>query len=141
MVLFCTSRFVCTFLLKYVRPGALLMLLALGGGLLSVGTILIGGLYGLYCLVGISVCMSLMFPTIYGIALTGITGDDAKIAAAGLIMAIVGGTFLPLLQASIIDTWSADYLSGTRVSFALPFFCFLFIAYYGRTSGFRMSRS
>ncbi|MDH4092437.1 MAG: L-fucose:H+ symporter permease [Cyclobacteriaceae bacterium] len=137
MVLFCSSRFICTFLLKYIRPSVLLMYLALGGGLLTLGCIFIGGIYGLYCLVGISVCMSLMFPTIYGIALTNITGDDAKIAAAGLIMAIVGGTFLPLLQASIIDGWSFDYLSGPRASFILPFLCFLFIAYYGKRSGDR----
>jgi len=135
--LFCSSRFICTFLLKYIRPSVLLMYLALGGGLLTLGCIFIGGIYGLYCLVGISVCMSLMFPTIYGIALTNITGDDAKIAAAGLIMAIVGGTFLPLLQASIIDGWSFDYLSGPRASFILPFLCFLFIAYYGKRSGDR----
>jgi FHS family L-fucose permease-like MFS transporter len=79
--------------------------------------------------------MSLMFPTIYGIALSGITGDDAKIAAAGLIMAIVGGTFLPLLQAGIIDTWSFSYLSGPRASFILPLLCFVFIAIYGKRSG------
>ena len=135
MVLFCSSRFICTMLLKYVRPGMLLMLLAIGACLFTVGCIFIGGRNGLYCLVGVSACMSLMFPTIYGIALTGITGDDAKIAAAGLIMAIVGGTFLPLLQAGIIDTWSFDYLSGPRASFVLPLFCFVFIAIYGRRSG------
>jgi FHS family L-fucose permease-like MFS transporter len=137
MISFCTSRFICTFLLKYIKPSLLLMLLALGGGALSLGCIFIGGLYGLYCLVGISVCMSLMFPTIYGIALTGISGDDAKIAAAGLIMAIVGGTFLPLLQAAIIDGWSLEYLSGPRASFILPFFCFMYIAFYGNQSARR----
>jgi FHS family L-fucose permease-like MFS transporter len=80
-----------------------------------------------------------MFPTIYGIALTGISGDDAKIAAAGLIMAIVGGTFLPLLQAAIIDGWSFEYLSGPRASFILPFLCFMFIAFYGNQSARRLN--
>ncbi|RED94981.1 L-fucose:H+ symporter permease [Marinoscillum furvescens] len=131
MIIFGASRFICTFLLKYIRPGRLLMLLAIGGISLTLGTIFLGGMMGLYCLVGISACMSLMFPTIYGIALEGIGGDDAKIAAAGLIMAIVGGTFLPLLQASIIDGWTLDWLSGPRASFVLPLLCFVVIAAYG----------
>jgi FHS family L-fucose permease-like MFS transporter len=131
MLMFCISRFVCTFMLKYVCPGTLLMYLAAGGMTLALGTIFIGGIVGLYCLVGISACMSMMFPTIYGIALKGIHGDDAKIAAAGLIMAIVGGTFLPMLQAGVIDGWSADFLSGPQASFALPLICFVVIAVYG----------
>ena len=131
MIIFCVSRFICTFLLKYVAPGALLMFLSAGGIVLSLGTIFLGGIYGLYCLVGISACMSLMFPTIYGIALTGIKGDAAKFAAAGLIAAIVGGTFLPMLQASVIDSWSFEILSPAQASFALPLVCFVVIAAYG----------
>lgn len=131
MVIFCVSRFICTFLLKYIAPGTLLMCLAAGGILLSLGTITLGGVYGIYCLVGISACMSLMFPTIYGIALTGINGDAAKFAAAGLIAAIVGGTFLPMLQASVIDNWSFQILSATQASFTLPLLCFVIIATYG----------
>lgn len=131
MIIFCVSRFICTFLLKYIAPGTLLMCLAAGGILLSLGTITLGGIYGLYCLVGISACMSLMFPTIYGIALTNIKGDDAKFAAAGLIAAIVGGTFLPMAQASVIDNWSLQMLSPTQASFALPLLCFVIIAAYG----------
>jgi MFS transporter, FHS family, L-fucose permease len=140
MVIFGLSRFICTFLLKYIRPGMLLLFLATGGGLLTLGCIFIGGYYGLYCLVGISACMSLMFPTIYGIALNGILGDDAKMAAAGLIMAIIGGTFLPLLQASVIDGWSSNYLSGVRASFILPLLCFVVIAFYGKRANVRLSQ-
>ena len=125
MIIFVTSRFICTFLLKYIKPGLLLTLLALGGIILTLGVIYLGGLNGLICLVLVSACMSLMFPTIYGIALKGITGDDAKLAAAGLIMAIVGGTFLPKIQASIIDA------ANVRVSFWLPVLCFIVIAVYG----------
>lgn len=131
MIIFCVSRFICTFLLKYIAPGTLLMTLAAGGIVLSVGTITLGGSLGIYCLVGISGCMSLMFPTIYGIALEGIRGDDAKFAAAGLIAAIVGGTFLPMLQAIVIDNWSSSLLSATQASFSLPLLCFFIIAIYG----------
>ena len=102
MVIFCISRFICTFILRYFNPGALLATLSVAATILTTGVIFIDGIYGLYCLVGVSACMSLMFPTIYGIALKGM-GDDAKFGAAGLIMAILGGSILPPLQASIID--------------------------------------
>ena len=132
MGLFCASRFICTFLLRYFVPGMLLMCLAAGGMVLTMGIIVLGGISGLYCLVGVSACMSLMFPTIYGIALKGIQGDDAKIAAAGLIMAIVGGTFLPMLQATVIDNWTFEFVTSIQASFILPLICFLVIANYGR---------
>ena len=134
MIIFCLSRFVCTFLLKYINPGKLLMILAAGGMLFTIATIFLSGVAGVYALVGISACMSLMFPTIYGIALTG-TGDDAKLGAAGLIMAIVGGTFLPMAQASIIDMKVVfDGFSATKASFVLPLLCFVVIAIYGKRS-------
>ena len=89
---------------------------------------------GLYCLVGISACMSLMFPTIYGIALEGL-GEDAKLGAAGLIMAILGGSVMPPLQGAIIDlrTVSLGGMSfpAVRASFVLPLICFVVIAHYG----------
>ena len=138
MVIFVSSRFICTFLLKYVSPGALLMTLAIGGGLLTFGAIVIQGIVGLYCLVGISACMSLMFPTIYGIALRGL-GDDTKIAAAGLIMSILGGSVMPPLQGAIIDLGTISLgsfsVAAVRASFVLPLICFVVIAHYGwRTS-------
>ena len=78
------------------------MALAVGGFALTLGTIFFHGIVGLYCLVGVSACMSLMFPTIYGIALKGL-GEDAKIRVAGLIMAILGGSVMPPMQGKIID--------------------------------------
>ena len=84
----------------------------------------------MYCLVAVSACMSLMFPTIYGIALTD-TGEDAKIGAAGLIMAILGGSVLPPLQARIIDGNGLGSLASVNLSFVLPLFCFIVIVLYG----------
>ncbi len=130
MAIFCVSRFICTYLLKYMRPGVLLKYLAFGGGLLVLGVIFIKGMLGLYCLIGVSACMSLMFPTIYGIALEGI-GQDAEFGAAGLIMAILGGSVMPPLQAKFIDQDVILGLSGVRFSFILPFICFVIIAIYG----------
>ena len=124
MCCFCASRFVCTYLLRFVNPGKLLSVLSLVAIALLLCVIFVGGRLGLNCLVAVSACMSLMFPTIYGISLEGV-GDDAKIGAAGLIMAILGGSVLPPLQASIID------LGSVSASFFLPLFCFVVIAIYG----------
>ena len=136
MIIFCCSRFICTFLLRYVNTGRLLTLLAIVGGLLVVGVIGLQNIYGLYCLVGVSACMSLMFPTIYGIALTGL-GDDAKFGAAGLIMAILGGSVLPPFQAAIIDQVELLGMPAVNVSFILPFVCFVVIAIYGHRTFLR----
>jgi len=138
MGIFVSSRFICTFLLKYFSPGGLLMALAVGGLGLVTGTIFVKGMLGLYCLMGVSACMSLMFPTIYGIALKGL-GDDAKLGAAGLIMAIGGGCLMPPMQGWIMDQSAINLgfmtLSSTRASFVLPLICFVVIAIFGfRTS-------
>ena len=130
MVIFCISRFICTFILRYFNPGALLATLSVAATILTTGVIFIDGIYGLYCLVGVSACMSLMFPTIYRIALKGM-GDDAKFGAAGLIMAILGGSILPPLQASIIDCKTLFGMPAVNVSFLIPLLCFIVIISYG----------
>jgi len=141
MCIFVSSRFICTYLLKYVKPHLLLGCLALGAIAFTLGTILIHGMLGLYCLVAISACMSLMFPTIYGIALKDL-GDDAKLGSAGLILAIGGGCFMPPLQGLLIDkaVWF-ESLSAVRFSFVLPLICFLVIAYFGYWSGKKLKES
>ncbi len=120
MVIFLSSRFICTFLLGFVRPGQLLMLLAAGGIILAFGTIFLNGMLGLYSLMGISACMSVMFPTIYGVALKDM-GDDASLASAGLVMAIVGGALMPPLQGAMIDAGPIiDSIASVKTSFLLP---------------------
>ncbi len=130
MAIFCGSRFVCTYLLRYINAGKLLAILATAAAILTVGVIVFQDRFGLYCLVGVSACMSLMFPTIYGIALDGM-GDDAKFGAAGLIMAILGGSVLPPLQAKIIDCVEIGGFPAVNLSFVLPLICFLVIIAYG----------
>jgi FHS family L-fucose permease-like MFS transporter len=130
MIIFCCSRFICTFLLKYFNPGRLLMVLAIAACCLTAGVIGFQNILGLYCLVGVSACMSLMFPTIYGIALKGL-GDDAKFGAAGLIMSILGGSVLPLLQAKIIDMGTIGSFPAVNISFAIPLICFIVITVFG----------
>lgn len=130
MIIFCCSRFICTFFLKYINAGKLLGILAGAATLLTAGVICLQGRAGLYCLVGVSACMSLMFPTIYGIALQGL-GEDAKFGAAGLIMAILGGSVLPPVQASIIDKGVVAGMPAVNFSFILPLICFIIIIIYG----------
>ncbi|MDR1810990.1 MAG: L-fucose:H+ symporter permease [Prevotella sp.] len=132
MGIFVSSRFVCTFLLKYIKPSILLTALAIGGGIFTLGAIFIHGMLGLYSIVAVSACMSLMFPTIYGIALKGM-GDEAKLASAGLILAIGGGCLMPPLQGLLIDkaVWFGEAMSSVRISFVLPLICFIVIALFG----------
>ena len=131
MIFFICSRFIATFLMKYVKPAMLLAIFGIMAMVFTVGVIAFQNRMGVYCLVCVSGCMSLMFPTIYGIALDGL-GDDAKFGAAGLIMAILGGSVLPPLQAMIIDqgTVFGDF-PATNASFVLPFVCFIIVTLYG----------
>ena len=130
MVLFVSCRFLCTWLMKYLQPSKLLTIYAIGGMIATAGVIFLQNRLGLYCLVAVSGFMSLMFPTIYGIALGGL-GDDAKFGAAGLIMAILGGSVLPPLQAWIIDKGTVGFLPAVNASFILPFICFIVVCLYG----------
>jgi len=130
MAIFIASRFISTFLMRYVRPGRLLMVFAIGGFVSISGVILSQGIMGMYCLVATSAFMSLMFPTIYGIALRGL-GEDAKFGAAGLIMAILGGSVMPPLQGAIIKQGTIISMPAENISFIIPLICFVVIAIYG----------
>ena len=131
MLFFICSRFIATYLMKWLQPARLLAIFGILAMVFTVGVILFQNRMGLYCLVCVSGCMSLMFPTIYGLALDGL-GDDAKFGAAGLIMAILGGSVLPPLQAMIIDCGTVlDSFPATNASFVLPFLCFFIVTIYG----------
>ena len=130
MVIFCLMRFVNIYLMKYYKPHRLLVFFAAVALLLLLaGVIIAGGRVGLCCLVAVSACMSLMFPTIYGIALADV-GEDAELGSAGLIMAILGGSLLPAIQAMIIDSHVA-WLPAVNLSFVVPALCFLVVMLYG----------
>ena len=132
MVFFICSRFIATYLMKWLKPAKLLTIFGIMAMVFTLGVIFFQNRMGLYCLVAVSGCMSLMFPTIYGIALEGM-GDDAKLGAAGLIMAILGGSVLPPLQAAIIDKGTVfGNFPATNASFVLPLLCFLVVTIYGK---------
>lgn len=138
LVVFLIGRWVGTGLLKYIDSGKLLLFFALGASIATLITILVPGMIGLIALVSISFFMSIMFPTIYGIALEG-QGEDAKFGAAFLVMAIVGGALMPTLQGLILDLGGAGYtdvqilgVPEVNFSFILPLVCFIIIGIYGR---------
>ena len=131
MALFLCGRFISTSLMKYVNSRLLLTIFALCAIVTNVGTIFIDGYGGLYCLVATSVFMSLMFPTIYGIALENVNPADHTFGASFLVLAIVGGAIMPPLQGAIIDLGTVASLPAVNASFALPLLCFVVIARFG----------
>ena len=134
LVFFAVARFICTWLMNWFTPSRLLSTLSIVGMAGILGAIIFTDRNGLYCLLLVSGCLSLMFPTIYGIALTGV-GEDIKIAGAGLVMAILGGSFFPPIQAAIIESkFTLFGLPSTNVSFFIPLVCLAIIALYGHSS-------
>ena len=131
MMGFLTFRFVSTFLMKYVNSRKLLAIFGICAGICTVGAIVIVGKAGLCCLVAISMFMSLMFPTIYGISLEDVSSQDSTLAAAFLVMAIVGGSILPPLQGAIIDRGVILGHPAVNVSFILPLVCFVMVTVFG----------
>lgn len=125
LILFMASRFICTALMKVIKPTTLLI--GLSG--LAVGCCLVvvfgDGVLGVYALVAISGCMSLMFPTIYGLAVKGL-GKDTKLGGSGLIMAILGGAVLTSVQGQV-----SDWTGSVHIAFVVPLLCFVVIIFYG----------
>ena len=129
-----SGRFIGTYIMKFVNTRKLLMIFGICASVCTFGAIAIQGMVGLYSLVLISLFMSIMFPSIYGIALENVDTQDTKLGAAFLVMAIVGGALMPPLQGMIIDMKVVMGLPAVNVSFLLPFVCFLVVASYGYRS-------
>ncbi len=123
IVCFAAGRFVFTALMRRIAPAVLLAFAAVVAGALSLVVVLLGGPVGCVALVAISGFMSLMFPTIYGIAITGV-GGDTKLGASGLIMAILGAAALTAVMGRVSDAWGID------AAYVIPFLCFLVVARY-----------
>lgn len=131
MSLSLSGRFIGTYIMKYINTRKLLMIFGIGASLCTFGTVCIEGMLGLYCLVLISLFMSIMFPSIYGIALENVDAQDTKLGAAFLVMAIVGGALMPPIQGFIIDVGEIGGFPAVNISFILPLICFLVVMMYG----------
>ncbi|MCR5821186.1 MAG: L-fucose:H+ symporter permease [Bacteroidaceae bacterium] len=126
-----SGRFIGTFIMRYVNTRYLLMVFGICASIFTLGAICIDGRAGLYSLVCISFFMSIMFPTIYGIALENVEAEDTTLGAAFLVMAIVGGALMPPLQGMVIDLGTVGGWPAVNISFCLPLMCFCLIAIYG----------
>lgn len=127
-------RFLGTYIMRYLNPHHMLTIFGIGAAICTLGAILWIGIGGLICLVAISAFMSIMFPTIYGIALENVHERDTSLGAAFLVMAIVGGALMPPLQGLIIDQNEIFGMPAVNISFVLPLICFIIVALYGRTA-------
>ena len=131
MAMFLCFRFIATFLMKYVNSRKLLAIFGALAAVCTIGSIVFVGPLGLGFLVAISAFMSLMFPTIYGIALEDVAPEDSQLGAAFLVMAIVGGSILPPLEGSIIYLGTVAGHPAVNVSFCLPLICFIAVMTFG----------
>ena len=129
IIMFCLARFFFSWMMKFFRPARLMAWAAAADIVLCLIVILMSGsgMLAVVALVLVSFFMSLQFPTIYGIALDGV-GDDAKIGASGLIMAILGGALFTPLQGMVSDTW------GVSMSYIVPLVCFVVVLGYSLAS-------
>ena len=132
------GRFLGTYIMRFVNTRKLLTIFGVGASICTLGAICIEGRWGLYSLVAISLFMSIMFPSIYGIALENVDTKDTHLGAAFLVMAIVGGALMPPLQGAIIDQQVIMGHPAVNVSFILPLVCFLIIIGYGYRSFVRL---
>ena len=123
LVLFVIARFACTGMMKYISPRKILAALAVIAVACCIIAIYGHGFIGIYGLMGISACMSLMFPTIYGMGIRGL-GEDTKIGGAGMVMAIAGAAFLTQIQGIVSD------VSSIKLAYWIPAIAFGIIAYY-----------
>lgn len=124
IVLFSACRFICTAMMKFISPARLLGLLAGVAVLCLLVVMIVGGISGVYALVGVSACMSLMFPTIFGLSVDGL-GKDTQFGGSCLIMAILGGALLTAIMGQISD------MVGMRMAFSIPLIGFIYLIHFG----------
>jgi FHS family L-fucose permease-like MFS transporter len=118
------GRFIGFAVMRYVSPGKSLAVTALGSMALVLTAIFTNGSLAMWAIIAVGLCNSIMFPTIFSMALHGLgkfTGQGSGI----LCMAIVGGAIVPFIQGILADT------IGLQISFLVPAACYLFILYYG----------
>ncbi len=127
LILFVLGRFICTWLMKYTRPVNVLSGLGVLAVICSLLTVYGQGFIGVYALMGISGCMSAMFPTIYGLGMQNL-GEDTKIAGSGMVMAIAGAAVLTQLQGIL-----SDQAGGIAFAYWVPAIAFIIITIYSFT--------
>lgn len=125
LILFTLSRFVSTYLMKFISPAKLLIFASSLAAICSLIVIFSHGAFSVYALIAISGSMSLMFPTIFGLASRGL-GSDTKLGGSGLIMAILGGAVLTAIQGHV-----SDMTGSISMAYVVPLLCFVIVIIFG----------
>ncbi len=138
MICFAVCRFLCTWLMQWFHPSRMLSTAGIIGMVALLGTIIFTDRNGIYSMMLACGCFSLMFPTIYGIAVKGL-GEHIKIAAAGLTMCLLGGSFFPLIQEAIIRLdITLLGIPAINLSFVVPLLCIAVVVWYGHRAYVRI---
>jgi len=139
MVFYACSRFICTWLMQWFSPARMLSTMGILGISALLGVICFTDRGGLYCLVAVSICLSLMYPTIYGLALNGV-GENIKMAGAGLTTAILGGSFFLPIQGLVIQSGITLFgLPSTNISYIITLLCLVVVVWYAHRAYVRHS--
>jgi FHS family L-fucose permease-like MFS transporter len=120
---FMIGRYAGTFLMQYIKPEKLLMYYSIASILLLAMVVFLGGKFSLYALIGVEFFMSIMFPTIFSLAIGGL-GVKTKIASSYIVMSIVGGAFLPVIMGKTSD------LFNIQLAYLIPAICFFVVLYF-----------
>lgn len=125
MVGFMLGRFSGTFLMKYIKPAKLLLIYSVLSVLLLIVALLFKGTIAVYAVMLIPFFMSIMFPTIFAMGISGL-GEEAKIGSSFLVMSIVGGAIFPLMMGQISDMTDGNI----QLAYAVPIICFVVVGYF-----------
>ena len=118
------GRFIGAVVMQYLSPGKVLAFNAVCAVLLLAVTILTGGKLAMFAILLVGLCNSIMFPTIFSLAIAGLKQHTSQ-GSGVLCLAIVGGAVLPLAQAALADNF------GVQLAFIIPLLCYVYIAWYG----------
>ena len=126
MLAFLAGRWIGTLLMARFAPEKMLLVYAIANIILCAVVSFLGGMAGMYCMLAISFFMSIMYPTQFSLAITGL-GSQTKSGSAFLVMAIVGNACVPQLTAYIMHQNEHIY----QIAYIIPMICFAFCAFYG----------
>lgn len=126
LLFFMTGRYIGAAIMKKIQAHKMLFIYGLASALLLLYAVLVGGKFSVYTLFGVEFFMSIMFPTIFSLAIKGL-GKDTKSASAFMVMSIIGGAILPPVMGLVIDK------TNPQIAYVVPMICFLIVAYYGRS--------
>jgi FHS family L-fucose permease-like MFS transporter len=118
------GRFIGAYVMQYIAAGKVLAFNSVMAVVLIVASVMTTGHVAMWAILLVGLCNSIMFPTIFSLAVTGL-GKHTANGSGLLCLAIVGGAILPLAQGALADT------IGVQLSFLLPAICYIYIMYYG----------